>query len=158
MAFANTVLANPLDLPAGEVIIHSPYNVSAFDKFENGVPFGRFVKYDTGSIDQLDGSATPSIVGISKRKVTNEVETSVYSTSGTGIDSVIEVINFGFATVSVTATANPTKYAPVYVVNATGADAGKATQSASGNVAVPAAVFWEKKADGVWLVKIGSII
>lgn len=167
MAFANTVLADNPDLPAGEVIKASPYNVSAFEVFENGLVEGRFCKFDSGSIDNLDASATPTIAGIVRRKITGEINAvgtpGTYSTSGQEIDQVAEVINFGFATVTVTDAADPSKYDAVNVVNAAGADAGKATDAAvdSGPPAIISAgdvVFWEQKAENVWLVRINSFL
>lgn len=163
MAFDNTTLTDNLDMPAGEVIKSAPHNVSAFEVFEDGLVEGRFVKFDTGSIDNLDASATPVIAGIAKRKITGEIGTGVYSTSGQEIDQVAEVINFGFATVTVTDTADPSKYDAVNVVNAAGADAGKATDAAvnAGPPAIISAgdvVFWEQKAANVWLVRINKFL
>lgn len=167
MSFANTVLQDNPDLPAGEVIKASPHNVSAFEVFEDGLIEGRFCKFDTGSIDNLDSSATPTIAGIVRRKVTGEVNAvgtpGVYSTSGQEIDQVAEVINFGFATVTVTDTADPSKYDAVNVVNADTADAGKATDAAvdAGPPAIISAgnvVFWEQKAPNVWLVRINEFL
>lgn len=160
MAFDNTVLGDNKDLPAGEVIKASPYNVSAFELFEDGLVEGRFAKYDTGSIDNLDGSATPVIAGIVRRKITGEIGTGIYSTSGQEIDQVAEVINFGFATVTVTDAADPAKYEAVQVINDGTADAGKATDAAvaAGIINVPDVVFWEQKADNVWLVRINKFL
>jgi len=45
MAFKNAVLPNNPDLPAGEVIKASPYNVSAFELFEDGLIEGRFCQF-----------------------------------------------------------------------------------------------------------------
>lgn len=160
MAFNDTVILGNEDLGAGEVVTASPYNVSAFELFEDGLIEGRFVKYDTGSIDNLDSSATPVIAGISKRKITGEIGTGVYSTSGIEIDSVAEVVNFGFATVTVTDAATPSKYDPVYMINADTAEAGKATQddAAGVNPSAGDVVFWEEKAAGVWLVRINKFL
>ena len=160
MAFNNTVLQDNPDLGAGEFIAASPYNVSAFELFEDGLVEGRFVKYDTGSIDNMDGSGTPVVAGIARRKITGEIGTGIYSTSGMAIDQVAEVINFGFATVAVTDAADPAKYDAVQFVNATGADAGKATDAAvaSGIVSAGDVVFWEPKAAGVWLVRINKYL
>jgi len=160
MAFNNTVLQDNPDLGAGEFIAASPYNVSAFELFEDGLVEGRFVKYDTGSIDNMDGSGTPVVAGIARRKITGEIGTGIYSTSGMAIDQVAEVINFGFATVAVTDAADPAKYDAVQFVNATGADAGKATDAAvaSGIVSAGDVVFWEPKAAGVWLVRINKFL
>ena len=160
MAFKNTALQDNPDLGAGEFIAASPYNVSAFELFEDGLVEGRFVKYDTGSIDNMDGSGTPVVAGIARRKITGEIGTGIYSTSGMAIDQVAEVINFGFATVAVTDDADPAKYDAVQFVNATGADAGKATDAtvASGIVSAGDVVFWEPKAAGVWLVRINKFL
>lgn len=160
MAFNQAVLEKIADLPAGEVITASPYNVSAFEKFEDGLIEGRFVKFDTESIDKLDASATPIIAGIAKRKVTGEIGTGIYSASGQAIDQVAEVINFGFASVTVTDAATPAKYAPVYTINAATAETGKATQDsgATGALLVEEVVFWEQKAANTWLVRINKYL
>ena len=160
MAFNNAVLQDNPDLPAGEFIAASPYNVSAFELFEDGLIEGRFAKYDTGSIDNIDGSATPLIAGIVRRKITGEIGTGVYSTSGMAIDQVAEIINFGFATVTVTDAATPARYEAVNFVNAATADAGKATDAAvaAGIVSAGDVVFWEQKAAGVWLVRINKFL
>ena len=160
MAFKSTVLQDNPDLGAGEFIAASPYNVSAFELFEDGLVEGRFVKYDTGSIDNMDGSANPVVAGIARRKITGEIGTGVYSTSGMAIDQVAEVINFGFATVAVTDAASPAKYDAVNVINDGTADAGKATEAgvAAGIVNAGDVVFWEQKAANVWLVRINKYL
>jgi len=160
MAFKNTVLQDNPDMGAGEVIKASPHNVSAFELFEDGLVEGRFVKYDTGSIDNMDGSASPVVAGIARRKITGEIGTGVYSTSGQAIDQVAEVINFGFATVTVTDSADPAKYDAVNVINDGTADAGKATEAAvaAGIISAGDVVFWEPKAAGVWLVRINKYL
>ena len=164
MAFKNTVLQDNPDLGAGEVITASPYNVSAFELFEDGLIEGRFCKFDAESIDNLDGSATPVIAGIARRKITGEIGTGIYSTTGQEIDQVAEVINFGFATVTVTDTASPAKYDAVNVINDGTADAGKATEAAVSAtspfdiISAGDVVFWEQKAAGVWLVRINKFL
>lgn len=161
MAFENTVLEENLDLPAGEILKASPHNVSAFDVFEDGLIEGRFAKFDTGSIDNLDGSATPVIAGIVRRKPTGEIGEGVYRTSGEGYDSVAEVINFGFATVAVTEDADPSKYDAVNVINAADdEDNGLATDAAvaTGIISAGDVVFWEEKQPGVWLVRINKFL
>jgi len=160
MAFNNTVLQDNPDLGAGEFIAASPYNVSAFELFEDGLVEGRFAMYAAGQIDNMDGATTPVVAGIARRKITGEIGTGIYSTSGMAIDQVAEVINFGFATVAVTDAADPAKYDAVQFVNATGADAGKATDAAvaSGIVSAGDVVFWEPKAAGVWLVRINKFL
>ena len=160
MSFTNTTLQDNPDLGAGEVIKASPHNVSAFELFEDGLVEGRFCKFDAGSIDNLDASATPLIAGIARRKITGEIGTGIYSTTGQEIDQVAEVINFGFATVTVTDAASPAKYDAVNVINNGTADAGKATEAAvaAGIISAGDVVFWEQKAAGVWLVRINKYL
>lgn len=153
MAFDNTALAETPDLPAGEVLKSLPHAVMAFETFENGLIEGRFCKFDTGRADLLDSSATPTLAGIVRRKLTGEIGSGVYSTSGAEIDQVAEIITFGWATVTVTDAATPAKYDQVYCVNAATADTGKATDD-SGQLIVPGAIFWEEKASKVWLVRV----
>lgn len=155
MAFGNTVLSEHVDLMAGEVLKSKPHNVEAFELFEDGLVEGRFCRYDQAddTIKNLSGSATPQIAGVVRRKITGEIGDGVYSTSGQEIDQVAEVINFGWATVTVTDQADPSKYDQVYVVNDGTDDAGKATNDA-GELEVPACMFWEEKQDGVWLVRV----
>lgn len=154
MAFANTVLETLPDLGPGEVIAASPHNVSAFDVWEEGLIPGRFVKYDAGSIDLLDTSATPVIAGVVRRKIASALENATYTKLGIAPDQVAEVVNFGFVTVEVLAGDTPAKYQQVYAVNTAGANLGKATETATNNVAVPGCVFWEPKAANVWLVLV----
>lgn len=156
MPFNDAVLNQVPDMLAGEVIKEAPYNVSMFEKFEDGLIEGRFVKFDSGQIDKLDASATPTIAGIAMRKITGEIGEGVYSQTGQEIDSVAEVINFGYATVTVTDAATPSKYDPVYTVNADTAETGKATQDATGTLAVSDCVFWEQKSANVWLVRFNK--
>lgn len=156
MAFADTVLEQIPDLVAGEFIAASPYNCSAFEVFEEGLIPGRFVKYDTGSIDNLDNSATPVIAGVARRKIASAIENATYTKLGIAPDQVAEVVNFGFVTVEVPTGVTPAKFGQVYAVNAagSGADFGKATTVSTNNVAVPGCVFWEAKATNVWLVLV----
>ena len=164
MAFNNTALQSNPDLPAGEVITASPYNVSAFELFEDGLIEGRFCKFDGGQIDNLDASDTPVIAGIVKRKITGEIGTGIYSTSGMEIDQVAEVINFGFATVTVSGDADPSKYDAVNVINDGTGEDGMATEEAvsvaplDSIISAGDVVFWEQKAAGVWLVRFNKYL
>ena len=156
MSFDNAVLNEVPDIGAGELIASKPGTVEAFELFEDGLLEGRFVKYDTGSIDKLDASTTPKVAGIAKRKINGEIGSGVYSTSGQAIDQVAEIITYGYATVTVTDAADPAKYAPVYTINLASAESGKATEdsAATGALLIANVDFWEQKADGVWLVRI----
>lgn len=154
MAFNDTVILGVPDLMPGEFIAASPYNCSAFDVWEEGLIPGRFVKHDAGSIDLLDASATPVIAGVVRRKISSALENVGYTKLGIAPDQVAEIVNFGFVTVEIPTGVTPARYGQVYAVNATGADAGKATTVSASNVAVPGCVFWEPKRPGTWLVLI----
>lgn len=160
MSFDNAVLEEAPDLDAGEVIKSSPHSVQAFEVFEDGLIEGRFAKYDSGSLDNLDASATPKVAAIVKRKVTGEIGGGVYSTTGQSIDSVAEGITYGYATVTVQDAADPTKYDPVYAINLDSDERGKATEDsgATGALAVANVDFWEQKAANVWLVRIKTTL
>ncbi len=151
---ANTVLRNQPDLNAGEVIASAPHSIQGFEVWEEGLVPGRFCKYDAGSIDLLDVSATPIIAGIVRRKIASALENVNYTKLGIAPDQVAEVINFGYATVQVPTGVTPAKYGQVYAVNIAGADIGKATTVSTNNVAVPGCIFWEVKRANVWLVLI----
>lgn len=154
MAFNNTVLTEVPDLMPGEVIAASPHNVSAFDVFEEGLVPGHFVKYDAGSIDLLDASATPLIAGVARRKIASALENANYTKLGVAPDSVAEICDFGHVTVQIPTGITPAKYGQVYAVNIAGADIGKATTVSTNNAAVPGCVFWEKKGTNSWLIRI----
>lgn len=153
MAFNTTVLTAIPGLMAGEFIAASPYNCSAFEQFEEGLVPGRFAKYAAESVDLLDGSATPILVGVVRRKIASALENATYTKVGIAPDQVAEVINFGFATVEVTDAATPARFDQVYTVNASGADSGKATDDA-GQLIVPGCIFWEETKPNVWLVRV----
>lgn len=154
MAFENTVLDIIPDLMPGEFIAASPYNCSAFDVWQEGLVPGRFVKYDAGSIDLLDASATPLIAGVVRRKLASAIESATYTKLGIAPDQVAEVVDFGFVSVEIAEGVTPSRYDQVYAVNATGEDSGKATTEAGDGVIVPGTVFWEPKRPGTWLVRI----
>ena len=154
MAFNTTVITTPPDLMPGEFIASSPYNCSAFNVWEEGLVPGRFVKHDAGSIDLLDTSATPIIAGVVRRKISSALENLNYTKLGIAPDQVAEIVNFGFVSVEVVAGETPGRYQQVYAVNTAGANLGKASRVATGNVAVPGCVFWEAKRPNCWLVII----
>lgn len=160
MAFTNTVLEEVVDLVGGEFLASAPYNCAAFEVFEEGLIPARFAKFASGSIDNLDNSATPLIAGVVRRKISSALENDTYTKLGIAPDQVAEVVNFGFVTVEVPTGVTPAKYGQVYAVNAagSGAEFGKATTVSTNNAIVPGAVFWEAKAPNVWLVLIPAYL
>jgi len=116
--------------------------------FEDGLIIGRFAKLDTGSIDLLDGSATPSLAGVVLRSVSGDLE------SGEAIDAAIydqiDYIRSGLCTVAVKTGESPAVLGRVYVSNDGGANDGLATATNT-DVAVNAEFIQEIKTD-VWLI------
>lgn len=159
MAFTSAVLEESKKLGSGEVLRTRPFNVEAFSTFEDGLVMGRFAKYDTGSVDNLDGSSTPKIAGIITRLVGGEQGVTTYRKTGTLVDTVAEVMTTGFATVDVVSGNTPARYGIAYAVNASGsgADFGKATTTSTNNVD-SGYVFWEQVDTNVWLVAKASLV
>lgn len=116
--------------------------------FEDGLIVGRFAKLDTGSIDLMDGSATPSIAGVVLRSVSMDLA------SGEAIDSdiygQIDYVRSGLCTVAVKTGETPAALGRVYVSNGGDANDGKATATNT-DVAVNAEFILEMKTD-VWLI------
>ena len=157
MAFDDGVEQDAPGLDAGEVIAGHVSNTDGFITFEDGLNVGRFAKYDTGSLDNLDGSGTPKIAGVTKRNLTGDLSKTVYDTE----DDIAESANFGYVTLDVVDGNTPAKYGVVYAENAgvnAGADYGKATTLLTGNVEVVGADFWKEIKTNVWVVRLKSIL
>ena len=154
MAFTNTVKTEFDALGSGEVLRSKPSNVDTFETFEDGLIFGRFAKYDTGSLDNLDGSATPIIAGIANRDITQPTGTNTYDSTRLPAGSQsADCITFGFATVDVVTGDTPAKYGVVYATNdgLVPADFGKATTTTLNNIATNW-VYMEELQTDVWLI------
>ena len=167
MAFNDGVLDEVIQIEEGEVITTSPNNVDSYDTFEDGLKIGHFAKLDSGSIDNLDGSATPVIIGVPKRKINKAISSEVYvATAVNGLaDKNADVCNFGRITVVMTATAVAAATAvegdQVYVINgAANADNGKVTNNSGETEALIATgvKFKREKQSGVWVVTIANYL
>ena len=116
--------------------------------FEDQLKYGRFAKLDTGSIDNMDGSATPVIAGVVLRNVANVVE------DGDVIDSSLyeqmEYLRQGICTVDVKTGETPALFDRVYVSNAGDANDGLATATNT-DEAVNAEFIMEIQTD-VWMI------
>jgi len=147
MAFTESFSNDPAAVDAGERFGTGNVELTS-TTFEDGLIVGRFCKYDTGSIDKLDGSATPTIAGVVLRNVARGVE------GGSTIDqtyySQCEYLRFGLVTVSVKTGETPTFLSRVYVSNDGDANDGLATATNT-DVAVNAEYIREVKT-GVWLI------
>lgn len=153
MAFDTGYLSDPQRSAAGERFDPNSALVLTADDFENGLRVGRFAKIDSGSLDNLDGSATPVLAGVVLRKVSNPVEDD--ATIDSALFSQVEYQRQGLVTVAVKAGESaPSLFGAVYVSNAGNADDGLAT-STNTDVATNAEFIREVRA-GVWLVNLKS--
>lgn len=151
MAFATGYLSDPQKVHAGETVSGAASVIFSTPSFENGLVVGRFAKLDTGRIDNIDGSATPVIAGVVLRNVANPVEDG--GTYDTTITVSIDYQRAGLCTVEVVAADTPTMYGPVFVKNAAGADAGKATTVDDATTEPSNFEFIQQVQAGVWLVR-----
>lgn len=137
-----------LKSPAGEIRGEANILV-AMTNFEDQLVFGRFAKLDTGRIDNMDGSSTPTIAGVVVRDLSNPVEDALaFATAHT---KKIDLNMVGLVTVEAIAGESPTFKAPIYARNSGASDMGKASVSSTNGVLTDA-VFIEKVTDTVWLV------
>mgnify|MGYP003641093266 CR=1 FL=1 len=128
---------------------------SAQSTFQNSIAEGRFVKLDTGSIDALDNSATPLIAGVLLRNISGAIESN--GLTDTTYQTSVQVIEDGYVTIDIQASAVPTALSKVYLVNSV-ADSGKVTQdSAFADAIAVDAYFVREVKTGVWLIKINKI-
>ena len=118
--------------------------------FQDGLIFGRFAKLDTGSIDKMDGSATPVIAGVVLRDVASPVENDGVVDSD--LVTKIEYIRGGFVTVAVKTGETPALFDRVYASNDGDADDGLATATDT-DVDVNAEFIHEVKS-GVWVIYV----
>lgn len=116
--------------------------------FENLLKVGRFAKLDTGSVDNMDGSATPVIAGVVLRNVANPVED--LATIDNTLYSQIEYMRQGLIAVDVKTGETPALFGRVYVSNAGDANDGLATATNT-DEAVNGEFIMEIQTD-VWLI------
>ena len=147
MSFATGYLSDPQNVGGGERFGLNDIILTAVD-FEDNLKVGRFAKLDTGSIDNMDGSASPVIAGVVLRNVANPVE------DGAVIDadlySQVEYMRQGLVAVDVKSGETPSLFDRVYVSNAGDANDGLATATNT-DVAVNAEFIHEIQS-GVWLI------
>lgn len=149
MAFGTGYLGDQSKVAGGEIYGVSHVVLTA-TTFEDALKVGRFAKLDTGSLDNMDGSATPTIAGVVKRNVANAVEDG--GTVDADLYSQVEYIHEGLVTVDVKAGETPAAFERVYISNAGDANDGLATATNT-DLAVNAEFIHEVK-DGVWLIYI----
>jgi hypothetical protein len=149
MAFGTAYLADPAAVGGGERQ-GSSHVIFAASVFEDNLKIGRFAKLDTGSIDNMDGSATPQIAGVVLRNIAGPVE------DGALIDAqlyeTIDYVRGGLVTVNVKTGETPSVLGKVYASNAGDANDGLAT--ATGTDVPTNAEFIAEVQTGVWLIYV----
>lgn len=148
MPFNTGYLSDPVRVGAGERFDPKADFILTAITFEDGLNVGRFAKLDTGSLDNLDGSATPTLAGIVLRKGSNPVEDG--ATIDADLYGQVEYARKGAITVSVKTGETPAQFDPVYVSNAPGSY-GQATATNT-DLASGGWEFIEEVKPGVWLV------
>lgn len=147
MAFTTTT--QPTELGTG---IERGHNITtSYSKFITGLKIGLFARLSAGSILNLDGTATPNIVGVVRRSISNAVESE--SNYVTGVVNIVDVVESGLVTVKVATGVNPVKNEKVYAINTVGVEIGKATNVVGTNIPVDG-VFYEKVSATVWTIKL----
>lgn len=124
MAFGTAVLSDIGEIQSGER--HGTFHtVLTATTFEDGLKAGRFAKLDTGSLDNMDGSATPSVAGVVLRKVSSSMESA--GTIDADTEHRAEYAYYGLVTVDAKAGETPVIFEKVYASNAGDTNDGLAT-------------------------------
>lgn len=160
MAFDTTVQEEIPNIGSGEISTAGAHNETAYDNFVDGLVIGRMAQMKAGVLSNLDGTATPILPGVVLRAITKAIGSTTYDTTGQVPDEHSNVGDFGRMTIDVTDAAVPTFGAPVYVINAAGADAGKATQNsgAAGALLVANVTFFKSIKTGVWEISLKQLM
>jgi len=148
MAFGTAYLDDPQKVGGGERYFPTSVIALTATTFEDNLKVGRFAKLDTGSLDNMDGSATPTIAGVVLRNVANPVEdTNVIDAQ---LYSQVEYARQGLITVDAKTGESPSLFDRIYVSNAGDANDGLATVTNT-DIAVNAEFIAEVQTD-VWVI------
>jgi hypothetical protein len=158
MPFANTVTNTIPQVTEGEMWEGAGIALST-TSYENGLLIGRFAKWDTGRLDNLDGSATPVLAGVVARSVNDLVELPGQEASSLPFyasEPNVTFVRQGMITAKLAAgSATPVKFGAVFVVNqAANADNGNVTTVDDATTDATTAEFIEEIQSGIWLIRI----
>ena len=148
MGFGTGYQDDPSRVGAGERFDKDQTILTA-QTFEDGLKVGLFAKLDTGSLDNMDGSATPTIAGVVTRNVASPIEDG--GVIDAALFSVADYARSGLATVAVKTGETPTQFGAVFASNLGDANDGKALTAAG--IATNAEFIEEVKTD-VWLIRL----
>lgn len=147
MAFTSGILTDIQEIQSGERY-GSSHTILSSQTFEDGLVVGRFAKMDSGSLDNMDGSATPEVAGIVLRKIGGALEDS--NTLSSTYNHLAEYMYSGLVAVDAKAGETPSYGDPVYASNAGDANDGLATVTDT-DVAT-SAVYLQTIDTNLWLV------
>lgn len=148
---SSTNLTDPLRNVAGEDRGLNNITLSS-DTFEDGLIVGRFAKLDSGSLDNLDSSATPNIAGVVLRSAANAIEDG--QTYDATLIKQVEYTRSGLVTIDVVAGQAPTAFGPVFASNTDDANRGKGTTVDDATTEATNAEWIEEVASDVWLIRL----
>lgn len=151
MSFPTPRTDDPVLVSSGERYGHTNISLAA-TTFEDGLRIGRFAKLDAGSIDNVDGSASPVIAGVPLRSAARAVED--VDVIDQTLYGQIEYMRQGLVTVDVVTGDTPAQFGAVFVSNAGNADDGKATTLDDATTVASTAEFIREIQTDVWLVRI----
>jgi len=153
MAFATAFSAEQTNVGAGTTLEAFSFDALNSQVFESGLIVGRFAKLDTGSLDNMDASATPVVAGVVKREARYPMEDGSTITASAGSPVDVSYVRNGYVAVEVLTGDTPAMFGTVYANNTTVGSYGKATTTATSNIDVGAEFIKELKT-GVWLIRI----
>ena len=153
MAFASTFTAEQVNVGAGSTLQAFTFDALNSQVFESGLIVGRFAKLDTGSLDNMDASATPVVAGVIKNEARYPMEDGSTITASIGSPVDVSYVRNGYVAVEVKTGDTPAMFGTVYADNTTSGQYGRATTTSTSNIDVGAEFIKEIKA-GVWLIRI----
>ena len=157
MAFTNYSYTEIGDVDAGVINGVLPYKVDTYTANYNApLNTGKFAIIESGNLANMDKTATPVVAGLVLQSMVNAIENGeTFVKTGEGAVYQVDVVSWGLATVAVKSGDTPAKFGAIYAVNSgvVDADLGKATTTATDNVAVKGYFNREIKS-GVWEVFI----
>lgn len=150
MAFGSTIETDLAKTGAGELQTGSSYKIESSSLFESRLKIGRFAKMDSGSLDNMDGSANPIIAGVVLRNPSNTYKDGSVIT--TDEHEVAEFVLGGVVNVIAKAGESPYWGAPVFASNAGDSNDGMATVTSTD---IPAnARYLETIDTNLWRVEV----
>jgi len=153
MVFTQNNFKDP-QLPGGGETLGESHIILTSKDFEDGLQVGRFAQYVSGaspSLKNMDGTASPVIVGVVKRYLGREVEEG--ETINTDLHTHVQYVRWGLCTVDVRDGESPERFGSVYVSNNGDADDGLATATDT-DVGINA-TFLHEAGDGAWVIMLG---